>query len=208
MPRSEETGRGVATRTPAPRPATHDAWSVIERAQAGDPDAFAELYTRYQDVVFRFIYFRIGHRQTAEDLAQDTFVRALGSISRWQWQGKDPVAMFITIARNLVFDYRKSGRSRLEMNVPDMFDMDRTDLAATPESAAITSLTAGPVLAVMRQLPGDQARVLILRHWCDLTVDETAARMGLSVGATKALTFRAVRSLRRLIPREAVEAAA
>ncbi len=51
-----------------------DTWNtLVVRAQEGDTDAFAQLYRRYHDTVFRFVYFRVSNRQVAEDLASETF---------------------------------------------------------------------------------------------------------------------------------------
>ncbi|MCW2643716.1 MAG: polymerase subunit sigma-24, partial [Dactylosporangium sp.] len=58
-------------RPDAADPATA-VWLLVERAQAGDAEAFGLIYDRYFDTVFRFVYFRVGNRQLAEDLAADT----------------------------------------------------------------------------------------------------------------------------------------
>src|SRR5262245_34992239 len=76
----EPLGGGTGTPPPArpdPGDAAAEVWALIERAQAGDGGAFGSLYDRYFDTVFRFVYFRVGNRQLAEDLTADTFLRAL-----------------------------------------------------------------------------------------------------------------------------------
>ena len=87
-------------------------WSAA--AQAGDMTAFGELFDRYYDIVFRYVLFRMGDRTLAEDVTQETFVRALRRISSVSYQGRDIGAWFVTIARNLIFDHVKSSRYRLE----------------------------------------------------------------------------------------------
>jgi RNA polymerase sigma-70 factor (ECF subfamily) len=77
--------------------------------------------------VFRFVYFRVGNRQLAEDLTSDTFLRALKRIGSFTWQGRDLGAWLVTIARNLVADHFKSGRYRLEVTTGDVLDADRED---------------------------------------------------------------------------------
>jgi RNA polymerase sigma-70 factor (ECF subfamily) len=95
---------------------------LVERAQAGEAEAFGLLYDRYFDTVFRFVYFRVGNRQLAEDLTSDTFLRALKRIGSFTWQGRDLGAWLVTIARNLVADHFKSGRYRLEITTGDVLD--------------------------------------------------------------------------------------
>ncbi len=94
------------------RPDTPAA-DLMDAAKTGDRHAYGELYARYRDVVFRFVYFRVGNRQLAEDLTADTFTKALARVDSFAWQGRDPGAWFVTIARNLVADHYKSGRHRL-----------------------------------------------------------------------------------------------
>ena len=90
-------------------------WRLVTAAQDGDGEAFGQLYDRYVDTVFRFIYFRVNDRALAEDFTSETFLRALRRISTISYQGRDIGAWFMTIARNIVFDHAKSARFRLEM---------------------------------------------------------------------------------------------
>ena len=83
-------------------------------AQDGDGEAFGQLYDRYVDMVFRFIYYRVNDRGLAEDFTSETFLRALRRISSITYQGRDIGAWFMTIARNIVLDHVKSARHRLE----------------------------------------------------------------------------------------------
>ena len=96
-------------------------WSAA--AQAGDMAAFSELFDRYYDVVFRYVLFRMGDRTLAEDITQETFLRALRRISSVTYQGRDIGAWFVTIARNLIFDHVKSSRYRLESTTSDIVEL-------------------------------------------------------------------------------------
>jgi len=176
-------------------------WATVRRAQSGDPEAFAELYDRYVDVVFRYVHFRVGTRALAEDLTSETFLRALRRIATVSWQGRDFGAWLITIARNLVADHYKSGRYRLEISTADMLDADRADTPeGRPEQAVVDALTSEALLAAVRQLGPDQQECVVLRFLHGLSVAETAEAMGRNTGAIKALQYRAVRSLARLLP--------
>ncbi len=177
-------------------------WALIERAQAGDGAAFGLLYDRYFDTVFRFVYFRVGNRQLAEDLTADTFLRALKRISSFTWQGRDLGAWLVTIARNLVADHFKSGRYRLEVTTGDVLDADRPDRGpeGSPESAVIDHITNVDLLKAVKQLNPEQQECIVLRFLHGFSVAETAQTMNKNEGAIKALQYRAVRALARLLP--------
>jgi RNA polymerase sigma-70 factor (ECF subfamily) len=175
---------------------------LVARAQAGDPGAFGEIYDRYSETVYRYIYFRVNNAQLAEDLASETFLRALRRISSFSWQGRAFGAWLVTIARNLVVDHFKSGRYRLEIVKPDVLGSDspETDPTTSPETAALEKLTNATLLTAVKKLNPDQQECIVLRFLQGFTVAETARTMGKNEGAVKALQYRAVRTLARLLP--------
>jgi RNA polymerase sigma-70 factor, ECF subfamily len=179
-----------------------DVWVLVERAQAGDVRAFALIYDRYLDVVYRYVYFRVNNKQLAEDLTSETFLRALRRIASVSWQGRDFGAWLVTIARNLVVDYYKSGRYRLEVTTGDVIDAEREDRApeGRPETAVVDHLTNVALLTAVKQLNPEQQECIVLRFLQGFSVAETAQAMGKNEGAIKALQYRAVRALLRLLP--------
>jgi RNA polymerase sigma-70 factor (ECF subfamily) len=202
---SAGTGNGAPTRypdRPDPTDAAAEVWALVERAQAGESEAFGLIYDRYVDTVFRFVYFRVGNRQLAEDLTSDTFLRALKRISSFTWQGRDLGAWLVTIARNLVADHFKSGRYRLEVTTGDVLDADREDRGpeGSPEAAVVDHITNVALLTAVKQLNPEQQECIVLRFLQGFSVAETARAMGKNEGAIKALQYRAVRALARLLP--------
>ena len=187
---------------PDPSDAAAEVWGLVERAQAGESAAFGLIYDRYVDTVFRFVYFRVGNRQLAEDLTSDTFLRALKRIGSFTWQGRDLGAWLVTIARNLVADHFKSGRYRLEVTTGDVLDADREDRGpeGSPESAVVDHITNVALLTAVKQLNPEQQECIVLRFLQGFSVAETAQTMGKNEGAIKALQYRAVRALARLLP--------
>jgi len=178
--------------------------ALVERAQAGDAEAFGELYDRYVDLVYRYIYYRVGTSQLAEDLTSETFLRALRRISSFTWQGRDVGAWFVTIARNLIADHYKSGRYRLEMTTDDIVETGSRLVEDGPENAVLESMQNKVLLEAVKQLNPEQQECIVLRFLQGLSVAETAQAMGKNDGALKALQYRAIRSLGRLLP-EGVE---
>jgi RNA polymerase sigma-70 factor (ECF subfamily) len=177
-----------------------DVREIVARAQAGDADAFGELYDRYVDLVYRYIYYRVGAQPLAEDLTSETFLRALRRITSFTWQGRDIGAWFVTIARNLIADHFKSGRYRMEVSTADMLDADQAEEG--PESAVLDGITNMTLLEAVKQLGPEQQECIVLRFLQGLSVAETALAMGKNEGAIKALQYRAVRALGRLLPED------
>ncbi len=174
------------------------AWTLVNAAQAGDMNAFGELFDRYYDVVFRFVLFRTGDRTLAEDITQETFVRALRRISSVSYQGRDIGAWFVTIARNLIFDHVKSSRYRLEQTTGEMVDHSPT--TSGPEQQVLDGATHEELLRCVHKLNADQQECIQLRFLQGLSVAETARIMDRNEGAVKALQHRAVRRLAQLLP--------
>lgn len=201
VPATTVTATGFPSRPDPSDPAT-EVWTLVERAQAGEAEAFGLLYDRYVDTVFRFVYFRVGNRQLAEDLTSDTFLRALKRIGSFTWQGRDLGAWLVTIARNLVADHFKSGRYRLEVTTGDVLDADREDRGpeGSPEAAVVEHITNVALLTAVKQLNPEQQECIVLRFLQGFSVAETARAMGKNEGAIKALQYRAVRALARLLP--------
>ena len=172
--------------------------ALVELARGGDKDAFGLLFDHYHPSVYRFLYYRTRSQILAEDLASETFFRALRSMNSFRWQGKDFGAWLMTIARNLTTDHFKAGRTRLEQSTEDMGIHD--DATEGPESAVLDSLTNESLLSALKELPKEQQECLIMRFLQGLSIAETAQVLGRSDGAVKQLQLRGVRNLAKLLP--------
>ncbi|QXJ23538.1 sigma-70 family RNA polymerase sigma factor [Actinomadura graeca] len=172
--------------------------SLVLRARDGDAEAFGLLYDHYVELVYRYVYYRVGAHPLAEDLTSETFLRALRRIHDFHWQGKDFGAWLVTIARNLVADHYKSGRYRLEVCTAELVEPSRPQEG--PESAVIDAMTNRTLLTAVRRLGSEQQECVVLRFLHGLSVAETALVMGKKPGAIKAMQYRAVRALERMLP--------
>ncbi|MEV4556927.1 RNA polymerase sigma factor [Kitasatospora sp. NPDC049285] len=188
--------------SPSDRPVVTPA--LIEAAKSGDPDAWSELYRRYHGAVLAFLLRRTANRPLAEDLAQDTFVRAMAGIRGYRWTGKDLGAWMFTIARNVLLDHEKRRSTRRESAVAAVADRDS---GVRVEESVIAAAEAARVCAALQVLNERQRVVVTLKYWEDLSSHEIADRIGLRVGAVKTLTYRARLNLRRSLA-EDVRAAA
>ncbi|MGH3993068.1 MAG: sigma-70 family RNA polymerase sigma factor [Pseudonocardiaceae bacterium] len=205
----------MTTTSPAGQPTTTDeasdssaeAWQLVRAAQSGDQEAFGALYDRYVDAVYRYVLFRVGDRELAEDVTSETFLRALRRITTVSYQGRDVGAWFVTIARNLVLDHVKSSRYRREISTGEIADAGTTPYLAEkqaeagPEQQVMALATREELLRCIGELGDDQRECIVLRFMQGLSVAETAAIMSRNEGAVKALQHRAVRRLAQLLPK-------
>ena len=169
--------------------------ALVELAQGGDADAFGLLYERYVDLVYRYVYVRVGSSHLAEDLTSETFIRALRRIDSFSWQGKDIAAWFVTIARNLITDNVKSARFRMEVSTADMIDADRR--VEGPENEVLAHLRDTALFEAIKALKPEQGECVVLRFLQGMSLAETALIIGKSEGAVKQLQLRAMRALHR-----------
>lgn len=177
--------------------------ALVDRAKEGDRAAFAELYDRYVDQIYGYVRRRVDSTELAEDLVGDVFLRAWKRLDTFEWQGVDVGAWLTTIARNRVFDHYKSARNRLERTT-DTFHERASDSTTTdsPERIAMGRDMARSLGRALDLLKPDHREVIELRFVHDMGVSETAAVLGRTVGATKALQYRALRALAALVKDE------
>ncbi len=188
---------------------------LIARARAGDKDAFARLYTAHRAALLRYVQARVHNRQTAEDLVQEVFVRALRRIDAFAWTGRDIGAWLVTIARNLVYDHAKAG-ARCEVPVEGT-ELRALVYAGTTDMVAVQGVSRCPsaedtylwglpdadsedidaVRGAVLRLNHEQRLVVAARYWCDLPVAEAAELLGKTVGAVKSTQNRAFHTIRR-----------
>ena len=165
---------------------------VLAAAQVGAAWAFEVLYRDLAPVVTG--YLRLHGAIEPDDLASETFIGVFTGMAGFRGDEDDFRSWVFTIAhRRLIDDWRRRSRR------PQLSD-DAGDLTVLPggdvEDDALTRLGAADVHRMCSELPDDQRSVLLLRILADLTVEQVATVMGRSVGATKALQRRGLRTLR------------
>src|SRR3989344_317784 len=85
----------------------NDIRVLVGKARQGDRAAFGELYNEYFAPIYRFVYFKIRHKETAEDITQSVFAKAFVAVSSFEERGAPFVSWLYTIARNLCLDHWK-----------------------------------------------------------------------------------------------------
>jgi RNA polymerase sigma-70 factor (ECF subfamily) len=163
----------------------------------GDAIAWRSLVERYEDAVFRLAYLMLGNRQDAEDVAQDTFIRAYRNRSRFD-TARPLRPWLLQICANLARNRRRSLGRYVRALRRQFAVQDPDDVVVAPgEAEAATRLWH----AVRRLRSGDR-EVLYLRYFLDLTLAETACAAGIAEGTVKSRTARALERLRLLIADE------
>ncbi|MFZ5911584.1 MAG: RNA polymerase sigma factor [Chloroflexota bacterium] len=171
----------------------HEA-EVLARAAQGDKDAFGELYQRYIDRIFNYVYYRTGNTHDAEDLTARVFQRAMNHIHNYTDRGVPFSAWLYRIAHNLVANWHRDRSRKQEIPLDDLpvlparGDHPETHLVHTEEQEAL--------LRLIRKLPPERQHLLILKFVEDLSNAEIGQVMGRSEGAVKSLYHRTLLALR------------
>ncbi len=198
--------RGMATDSKAMPAASSDpSTALMLRVRDGDADAFAELVLAWQDRLVTLFLHHTGDHATAEDLAQEVFMRVYRARASYQ-----PTAKFTTwvhtIANNVASDLRQRAYRRLERGVPattsassSSIGLDQLAVAASgflPSRLADRTELQEVVREAIGALNERQRMAVLLAKFEQCSYEEIAAAMGLSVPAVKSLLFRARDQLR------------
>jgi RNA polymerase sigma-70 factor, ECF subfamily len=173
---------------PSTDPGTQDD-ETLARQACGDPQAFAELYHRFLDRVYRFILIRTGSVQDAQDLTSQTFLAALESIPKYASRGSFGGWLF-GIARHKIADHY---RRRVDVPLDDVEWLPHPD--PDPEEIADARLQLDRVSRALQTLDVQQAEALALRVFGELSASEVGQVMGKTEGAAKMLVHRGLRRL-------------
>jgi RNA polymerase sigma-70 factor, ECF subfamily len=168
---------------------------LVSRAQNGDSAALGLLYDAYIEKIYRFLFFRLHHKQVAEDLTSEVFFKLVDRMESF-----DPTkAKFSTwlyqIARNHYIDYLRSHKPTE--------DLERAmNLANTDDPAAHTQVTleAAQVQTILQSLDPETRDIITMRLWDQLSYQEIAALTGKSEAALKMQFSRSINKLKQLIP--------
>jgi RNA polymerase sigma-70 factor (ECF subfamily) len=164
--------------------------TLVRRTLAGDQHAFANLVEKYKDSVFNVAYRMLGNPSEAEDVAQETFVRAYTQLRTYKDTHRFSTWL-LSIASHLAIDQLRRRRFLalpLE-NVPFLEWI--ADVHAGPEEAALAVEASDEMQKVLSVLPAKYRAVLVLRYWHDLSYEEIADALHLTPALVKARLHRA-----------------
>jgi RNA polymerase sigma-70 factor, ECF subfamily len=161
-----------------------------------DPNAFGELYDRFVERVYRYLYFRTGSHPEAEDLTEQVFLKAWEAIGRYRWQGRPFVAWLYRLAHNSHIDHVRTQRPTTSLN-----NDERPIELASPAAAVELdrALDADLLSHALGELTVDQQQVIVMKFIDGLDNEQIAQSMDKREGAIRALQMRALLSLRRVL---------
>ncbi len=173
--------------------------TTVSRARAGDPDAFRLLVERHSQPIFRVAYRMTGNEHDADDVVQETFLRAYRQIDKFEERANFGTWVH-RIAVNCALDLLRS-RGRLDRHYGgDPEEAEMTGAVSTDPQQDRLLLSAElreQVAAAMERLSGNERTAFVLRHFEGMPVEEIGKTLGIQVNAAKHTIFRAVRKLRQ-----------
>ena len=158
-------------------------------------DQFTELYDTYVDAIYRFIFMRVGDRETAQDLTSDVFLKAWRALTQGEQERIINLRAFLyAIARNRVIDHY---RTRKAQTVPLYPDMPVSDHGIDIHQDVADKLDGQHVYPIIKRLKNSYQEVLLLSHVDSLSIKEISFILEKKTGATRILLHRANKALKR-----------
>lgn len=165
---------------------------LISQAQAGDSAAFGKLYDAYIKKIYDFVYYKTMHKETAEDLTSQSFLKAYKRLNTFKGDKGTFQAWMYQIARNTVIDHYRAQRPTTD--IEDAWGLaDKTDIAMD----AVNKDLIEQVKQELNNFTAEQREIIILRVWQGLSYAEIAAITGKSENNCKVIFSRTLNKLRQ-----------
>ena len=168
----------------------------------GKNEAFDELLERHKDRIFMYIYHSVKNEDLANDLFQDTFVKAITTIKQGRYVENGHFAAWVSrIAHNLIIDYfRQVKNENLQSTDDDESNiLNRKELSqSTIEDDMVASQIHNDVRRLIRTLPASQLQVLVMRYYKNMSFKEIADTTGVSINTALGRMRYAILNMRRL----------
>ena len=176
---------------------------LIEEAQRGNLDAMRPIFERYASPLYATVIMpRLGDRATAEDVLRDTLATAVEKLDKFQWKGKSIYVWLRQIAVNKAYDVHR--RSKRTQKLADAMAVELPSATATESRADMRliaeedrRLNRARIEETIAKLSDRYRTAIQMRLIDELSREECAQRMGITVGNFDVLLFRAVRSFRK-----------
>ena len=175
--------------------------ALLEQCRQGDMQAFGALVAKYQDRIFNMVFRMCGRRADAEELAQETFLKALERIGQFRGQSQFYTWLF-RIAANLTISHRRrGGRVRFQsLSGPEEFEQSQADAltaavarkrSPAPEAAAVAAETERKVMQALEELDDEFRLVVVLCDMEEMDYAQISDVLGVPIGTVKSRLHRA-----------------
>ena len=165
---------------------------LVLQAQAGNSEAFGQLYDAYMERIYRFVYFRVEDQQTAEDITSQVFLKAWSNLDRFQFSRTPYLAWLYTIAHNAVIDHYRTRKVTTALDDVQLSQPDHSELV---ENEIDLTVEMKSVKTALQSLTDDQQKVLTLKFIEGMSNNEIAHHLGKREGAIRALQMRGLQAL-------------
>ncbi len=169
---------------------------LIERLRRRDPDAMSDLYDRYSRIVYSVILRVVRNAAVAEELSQETFLRAWNRSGDFDATRGKIGPWLLTIARNRAIDYLRSTAGQQQATTFELVSSERVTLFVDTEERMVDQEQARRIRAAFSQLKKNQREVLELAYFEGLSQSEMAEKLGQPLGTIKTWVRTALTSLR------------
>ena len=168
------------------------------KAKSADPEAFARIYDFYAEPIYRFIFFRTGHKEIAEDILADTFIKAWLKINQVH-SVKALGSWLYQIAKNNIIDYYRVRKNLVSLDEVEEFFLE--DAASSIDELNL-EFEQRVIINLLESLPLDQQQVIKYKFFEDLSNEEIALLLNKTEGAIRVIQHRAITKLKGLINRK------
>lgn len=173
----------------------NDPKILIQMAKEGDSTAFGGLYELYFTPVYRYFYFRTRSREEAEDLTQIVFLKVFQAVSSFKEKGKNPLAFFMTVARNVLIDHWRKKKDVVLENDHDIFTKI-PDTSKSVREKAEQSDFSREISVTLENLTEDQREIIALKFFSELENKEISEITGKTEEAIRQMQVRALKALK------------
>jgi RNA polymerase sigma factor (sigma-70 family) len=168
---------------------------LVERARAGDAQAYEALVREHQGIAFRTAYLLTGSAADAEESAQDGFIKAYRALGRFR-AGAPFRPWVLEIVANEARNRRRSAGRRTALALRAAAEAPSGEAAPSPEGVLLAAEERDDLLEAVNALRDDDRLVIACRYFLELSEEETAAALGIRRGTVKSRLSRALERLR------------
>lgn len=186
-------GNGAHAATESVAYSQSDIKKLVERAVSGNFEAFGKLYYIYVEKIYKYVFYQVKDKMTAEDITADVFVKALDKIKSCKGKEATFSSWLYRIAYNRTIDNFRMSSRILALDTEFISNLD------DPKQELGKSLEWQELLEAISQLPQNQRQFIILKFIEGLDNREIGHIMGRSQIAVRLLQFRALTSLRKKV---------
>lgn len=181
---------------------SEDMTRLLQKAKAGDDEAFTLLVKAYQNKVFSLAYYVTKNHHDAEDVAQEVFIKMWRALPTYR--GDAPDTWIMKIAKNTCLDFIKQKKrveplgyeidgESVERPIPD------TDVQSNPPDAAVQAEQRQQIAKAILQLSDEHREILTLRYMNGLSYEQLQEVLGVGMGTVKSRLARAKKSLQNIL---------